>query len=515
MGLRSVRVLLTTVLVSCALPLLAIQPVHASPGCDAGIRSDFNGDGYSDAVVADPYASFGAFAEVGRVNVLYGAGSDGRVGEGARDVLVQGDRSVGGNSEAGDRFGFAMAAADLNCDNRTDLVVGTPYEDNDDTGQVDSGSVRVIWGAATGLGTGPVSTAYNQVDFGAIVRAGDQFGYSVDALEDVVQNGAVAPHRFTLAIGVPGGDVGGDFDAGWVGTVSPTSSGSDFDVVTQDTAGVPGSTEPYDRFGTSVSLGYFLGAVSIADVAVGSPYDDVGGVADAGTVTIVQDLDGVSGGAVVYDQDSAGVPDVVESDDRFGYSLDSMRSGSTSRLAVGVPYEDIGSAASAGLVQLFSGNGSTLTAGVGLTQNTAGVFEESETGDLFGERVAWARPWVGDTTTWIAVSAPSEDGIANNTGLVQLFPITDLGAERNFSQSSPGIPGDAQTGERFGSALAVVIGVQERALLVGAPDDVENSTGLVDVIPFRGGTPRYWRPGVGGVPGAGASRFGYSLASSG
>jgi hypothetical protein len=285
--------------------------------------------------------------------------------------------------------------------------------------------------------------------------------------------------------------------------VSPTSSGSDFDVVTQDTAGVPGSTEPNDRFGTSVSLGYFLGAVSIADVAVGSPYDDVGGVADAGTVTIVQDLDGVSGGAVVYDQDSAGVPDVVESDDRFGYSLDSMRSGSTSRLAVGVPYEDIGSAASAGLVQLFSGNGSTLTAGVGLTQNTAGVFEESETGDLFGERVAWARPWVGDTTTWIAVSAPSEDGIANNTGLVQLFPITDLGAERNFSQSSPGIPGDAQTGERFGSALAVVIGVQERALLVGAPDDVENSTGLVDVIPFRGGTPRYWRPRVGGVPGAG------------
>ena len=90
-----------------------------------------------------------------------------------------------------------------------------------------------------------------------------------------------------------------------------------------------------------------------------------------------------------------------------------------------------------------------------------------------------------------------------------------LGAERSFSQSSPGIPGEAQAGERFGSSLAVVIGMQERALLVGTPDDVENSTGLVNVIPFRGGTPRYWRPGVGGVPGAGASRFGYSLASSG
>jgi hypothetical protein len=93
--------------------------------------------------------------------------------------------------------------------------------------------------------------------------------------------------------------------------------------------------------------------------------------------------------------------------------------------------------------------------------------------------------------------------------------MNNLAAERNFSESSPGIPGNAQAGERFGSALAVVSGTQERALLIGAPDDVENSTGLVDVIPFGGGTPRYWRPGVGGVAAPGAARFGYSVASSG
>jgi hypothetical protein len=156
-----------------------------------------------------------------------------------------------------------------------------------------------------------------------------------------------------------------------------------------------------------------------------------------------------------------------------------------------------------------------LTPGAGLTQNTAGVFDESETGDLFGERVAWARPGPGDPGSWLAVSAPSEDGVASNTGLVQLFPMSNLAAERNFSQSSPGIPGNAQAGERFGSSLAVVSGVSERVLLIGAPDDVENSTGLVDVIPFGGGTARYWRPGVDGVPPTGASRFGHSLTSSG
>jgi hypothetical protein len=110
---------------------------------------------------------------------------------------------------------------------------------------------------------------------------------------------------------------------------------------------------------------------------------------------------------------------------------------------------------------------------------------------------------------------PSEDGIANNTGLVQLFPMNNLAAERNFSQSSPGIPGNAQAGELFGSSLAIVTGASERVLLIGTPDDVENSTGLVDVIPFGGGTARYWRPGVDGVPPSGASRFGYTVATSG
>jgi hypothetical protein len=84
-----------------------------------------------------------------------------------------------------------------------------------------------------------------------------------------------------------------------------------------------------------------------------------------------------------------------------------------------------------------------------------------------------------------------------------------------MTQSSPGIPGDAEAGDRFGSSLAVVWGAQERALLVGVPDDVEYSTGLVDVIPFGNGAARSWWPGAGGILGPGASRFGYSLASSG
>ena len=518
MSRRWVRALSTTVLVACAVPLLVVQPARATPpgaresvsevpeGCAAGLRSDFNGDGYSDAVVANPYASLGSFAEVGRIAVLYGD-SDGRIGEGARDSLVQGDRSVGGNSEPGDRFGFAMAAADLDCDDFTDLVVGIPYKDNG--GQVDSGSVRVIWGAATGLGTGRVSVEYTQADFGQPVRAHDQFGYAVDALEDVVLGGESeprAPLAYVLAIGVPGGDVGSDDDAGWVGIVDPGFPVPTFRVVTQDSRGIPGVTEPGDRFGASVAL-FSCPQSKYRGFAIGSPNEDVGDVVDAGTVTI---------SGLRLSQNSPGVASVPEEGDRFGYSLDSTRIGNITRLAVGVPYEDIGSAASAGMVQLFSGNCNPLTAGVALTQDTDGVADESETGDLFGQRVAWARPGQGDTVSRLAVSAPSEDGAADNTGLVQVFPMTNLGAELTYSQSSPGIPGNPTAGDRFGSSLAVVSGIAERALLAGVPDDVEFSTGMVDVIPFGGGTARSWRPGSGGILGGPTiHRFGDSVANGG
>jgi hypothetical protein len=522
MGVRHVRLLSSAVLLACAIPLLPIgwfvnvptapQPAGAlPPGCAAGLESDFNGDGYSDAVVGDPHATVDEQAQAGRVVVLYGD-SDGRIGQGGRDTLSQGAGNVGGTAEAKDRFGFALAAADLNCDGYTDLVVGTPYEDIG--GQADSGHLQVIWGAATGLGTGDVSDQYTQVDFGEMIRAGDQFGYAVDALEDVEYDGSTAPPAYLLAVGTPGGDIGNDIDAGWVGTLTPSGSGLYVEALTQDTTGIPGSTEPGDRFGTSVSLNYLLGNARLADIAVGSPNEDVGRALDAGTVTIVRDLYRGTDGAVVYDQNSAGVASVPETGDRFGYSLDAMRTGGISRLAVGVPYEDVGVAASGGLVQLFSGDGSTLSAGTGLTQDTDGVADHTERGDLFGAQVAWAGPGRGDTVSRLAVSAPSEDGTADNSGLVQVFPLTNLGAELSYAQSSPGIPGKAGPGDRFGSTLAVVSGQVERALLVGVPDDVESNTGMVNVIPFAGGTPRSWVPGSGGVP-AGASRLGYSVAGSG
>jgi hypothetical protein len=106
------------------------------------------------------------------------------------------------------------------------------------------------------------------------------------------------------------------------------------------------------------------------------------------------------------------------------------------------------------------------------------------------------------------VSAPPANGPAADTGLVQIFPLDDLGSETTYDQQPLNIEGDPQAGDHFGDGLGFVAGVSERAILIGVPDDVEFSNGIVHVIPLASGVPRFWRPGPSGVPSTGSDRFG-------
>ena len=466
-------------------------------------RSDFNGDGYSDAVVSDPYADAGGAVNSGQISVLYGSkATPGIIGGGSVDTLVQGSSGVGGAPEAEDRFGFSLAAADVDDDGFTDLLAGTPYEDGGT--ERDSGMAQVIWGSKDGLGKGRASSEITQDDFGRTVTADDQLGYSVDAINEL---GADSP---MVAVGVPGGNVSNQNDAGWVGYF--TDGVNNPKAIDQDSAGIPGAAEDGDRFGEAMTLGRLAGTSNRVDAAVGTPGEDLGSgtsaITDAGAFTIINDL--ASGGAagVAFDQNSTNVPGSAEKGDRFGQALDSVWATNTTHLAIGVDSEDIGTAADAGMVQLFSSNGVTVTPGQGLTQDTPDVAGTPTAGDRFGRRFVLAPAGVGDTKTRLAVSAPFKDSAATNHGQVQIFPLDNLGGEVTYDQSSSGVGGAAAANDHFGEGLGFVAGVAERSILVGVPDDVEFSSGMVNVIPLTGGSMRTWSPNADGVPSAGADSFG-------
>jgi hypothetical protein len=464
-----------------------------------GVSSDFNGDKLSDAVVADPYADPGGVTDAGQVTVLYGTGST--IGGGSVDTLVQGSGNVGNTASSGDRFGTTVSAADLDNDGYTDLLVGTPYEDIN--GQADSGLAQVIWGSSSGLGKGKASTELTQTSFGRTITAGDQLGYAIDASNEL---GADLP---MVAVGVPGGNVSGLNDAGWVGFF--TAGLNDPRAIDQNSAGIPGAAEASDRFGDAITLGLIAGTSTRVDAAVGTPGEDLGSgtsaITNAGAFTVINDLYTGAAAGQAYDQNSSGVPGTPENNDGFGQVLDSVRVGSTTHLAVGIPSEAIGTAAKAGSVQLFTSTGTTITPGVGLTQDTTGVTGTATAGDQFGRRIVLAPPGLSDTKTRLAVSAPYKDAGATDAGQVQIFPLDDLGAEVTHDQTSTGV-GTAAANDHFGEGLGFVAGATERALLVGVPDDVQYSSGVVSVIPLPSGTPRSWRPGTGGVPTTGADRFG-------
>ena len=132
MRLRTIHLPLSGLLLAAGLTLTGSLPAEAAADdCAPGVASDFNGDGRSDTVVADPYATVNGQAQAGRVIVLYGD-ADGLIGEGARGVVYQGQSDASavcprpGTGSASPWRSPISTATDY-----TDLVVGTPYEDTD------------------------------------------------------------------------------------------------------------------------------------------------------------------------------------------------------------------------------------------------------------------------------------------------------------------------------------------------------------------------------------------------
>ena len=125
------------------------SPQAAAATCTAGTSSDFNGDGVTDTVIADPTATVNGAKAAGLVRVVLGGG------KGVSEIS-QATSGMSATPEAGDQFGFSRSVYDMDGDGCTDLVVGAPYEDvAKDRGRlVDAGAVEVLHGSPTGMGAG-------------------------------------------------------------------------------------------------------------------------------------------------------------------------------------------------------------------------------------------------------------------------------------------------------------------------------------------------------------------------
>ncbi|RBQ16841.1 hypothetical protein DP939_27620 [Spongiactinospora rosea] len=302
-----------------------------------------------------------------------------------------------------------------------------------------------------------------------------------------------------VAIGDPFADVRGLAGAG----------------VVQFAAGSPGGGTPVpvsapdaaagDAFGWSVTIGRF-DADGCADLLVGAPYADVGGIRDAGAAYVVY------GGTGRADRITAREPQL---DAHFGWSVAYSPDGG-GVAAVGAPHEDDNGVHDAGAVHLFPAD--RRTALTRITQNGVGVPGSSEAGDMFGWSLALDRLTGDPAGVDLAVGTPYENedgaGIQNGQGLrdtgaltVLLDPLSGGGEYAGVRWGlaelrKAGEPVRPAAGDRFGYALAASDG----RLAVSAP---LAGAGLVHV--FAGGLKKGVTVARGDRAGAG---FGFSVALS-
>lgn len=417
---------------------------------------DFDGDGYFDLAVGVPHEDVGSVNQAGAVNVIYGT-SVGGLDVAGNQYWNQDESGMGGDAETNDHFGWALAAGDFDGDGYDDLAIGIP--DEDIGAVVDAGGMMVMYGSTGGLTA--AGTVWNQE---GAAETGDQYGKAL-AAGDFDNDG-----YDDLAVGIPSEDLGSIGNAGaleiYYGSSSGLTTRVSNDFWHQDRSGVADTADENDFFGSALTVGDFDND-GYADLAVGVPYEDVGSTpyVDAGAVNVLYgSADGInSTGSDYWHQDTSGIGSIAEDNDRFGFALtagDFDGDGYTD-LAVGVPYEHWNDA-DTGIVQVLYGTAGGLTAtGDQLwRQDTTGIEGGEEAGDRFGYALA-AGDFDGDSYDDLAIGVPYESvGTEDEAGAVNVIYGSDLGltatGDQIWYQGNGGLQGTAETGDRFGYALAAI-----------------------------------------------------------
>ncbi|MGX2997388.1 VCBS repeat-containing protein [Streptomyces sp. JNUCC 64] len=356
---------------------------------------DFDDDGYDDLAVGALGEDVGRDKDGGGVTILWGSPSGLKGGSSVTDP----------RPGKHDRFGFGVQAGDFDGNGKEDLAVISR----------DSAEVDVLRGGfkRSGRAAGRYTLApalYDGAGDGAFsLSSGDANG---DGRDDLLVNGYARSDGMNANYWLPGssrgattsgaqrlsggiitdvGDTDGDgiedivfgisWDRDWKGRVlisKGTRRGpahGQRESFTQNTGGVPGSSEKDDYFGLEIDLGDINGDKR-PDLVVGSPGEDLPGGKDQGAVTVLYGAANGSGitarGARLLDQDTPGVPGRAETGDGFGgeVHVDDLNADGRGDVLVGSAGEDGRNGA---VFALRSGAGGSLTSPAGIYVTDVGV----------------------------------------------------------------------------------------------------------------------------------------------
>lgn len=362
---------------------------------------DFDRDGYDDLAIAAPGEDVGSDKDGGTAQILWGSASGLSGGTTVQDPRPGSHDFFGGPIEAGDFDG----------DGDTDLAIGA----RSGAATIDVLNGKISRSSGTGSSRYTVKPAIHSGEGAGPfnLHSGDVNG---DKREDLIVDGYSTADNYNANLWVPGtsgglkttnqqrlpggtitdvGDTDGDgygdivigleWDDGIAGAhkggsvhvVHGAANGpyGDTQVFTQDSAGVPGTGEKGDSFGTELDLGDINGDGHL-DLVVGAAGEDLDGVKDAGSVTVIYgkaDGSGLStAGAAFLDQNTPGVPNSNEKYDFFGSDVhvDDLNGDGRGDVTVGAYGENSTNGA---FYPLLSKRDGTLSGASGVYTSTVGI----------------------------------------------------------------------------------------------------------------------------------------------
>lgn len=398
---------------------------------------DWDGDGCTDLVVGVPFEAEGEDVESGWIDILYGSPTG--FGPGGDLKLSQNSSGMPGGREAGDRFGYGLAAGETTVGDPY-LVIGSPGESVGST--EGAGAFHYVRGSAMEM------VHQDKAGVEGAVEAGDQYGLTV---------AASARH---VAVAGPAEAAGASGYSGSVNVFTHDVTAGTIDDWAQDLPG-DGEQEAGDWCGRSLAMVDYIppgGSASDAGtlLAVGCPGEAIGLTADAGRVVLLRVADDTVSFLDSAGQSTTGVDGDPEAADYFGWSVAVVNRSPASAVAwpdllvaAGAPGETSQGVAGAGAGQVFSAVGLPGDHDVWAdTAGLAGAGWQREVDARFGQHVSasashlflsdpygsspavYAVPWanlVDGASDPVRVYEPGSDGLpASGVGA---FGAVVLGAD--------------------------------------------------------------------------------------
>jgi hypothetical protein len=309
--------------------------VEAGDGFGSALlTANLAGSAQADLVIGIPRESQGSLAGAGAVEIIVSSPTGLQIA--GAQVWTQDSAGVLGVADAGDGFGTSLTAGDFDNDGRNDLAIGSPRED---VLAAEDGAVNVLYGSPFGIGVGGGPDLWFQGSPGIQEdpESGDEMGTAL-AAGDFDGDG-----YDDLAIGAPGEKREKDLHldqvgAGGVNVIEGSASGlsaaTDF-FLSQDSEGfdasIEGSSESFDRFGSSLLAADFGHVGNTMDLAIGVPGETEEGFLNitrderAGAVNVLYGRSPRGLNAADDDQfwweAASSLHESADEDDRFGEAL--------------------------------------------------------------------------------------------------------------------------------------------------------------------------------------------------